>query len=80
MFGTNLGLHVIKNPAGTYSFVGSIPRALGNQVKPTSDDIIAGRYYETDNGEILTTKFPVFGTYEEAVLHAKSRGYEVIQD
>ena len=76
MFG-NMGLHVIKNPAGTFSFVGSIPQELGERVKPTSSDIMAGRFYM--DGEIAyAVKFPVFKTKEDAVSHAKKSGFTVI--
>ena len=37
----NLGLHVLKNPAGTYSFVGNVPICLS---------------FERKNGEMLSAK------------------------
>jgi hypothetical protein len=35
--------HVIKNPKGTYSLVGSVPAAMMEQRKPTQNDIMGGR-------------------------------------
>ena len=70
------GLHVIKNPANTFSFVGSIPQELGKRVKPTINDIMAGRFI-TDNGNTYAVKFPVFPTRQDAINHATSFGYTV---
>ena len=35
--------HIIKNPAGTYSYVGAVPLALMTQHNPTAADIVGGR-------------------------------------
>lgn len=35
--------HVIKNPAGSYSVVGSVPLAMMAARKPSPADIMAGR-------------------------------------
>jgi hypothetical protein len=35
--------HVIKNPAGSLSLVGSVQTAMMTQRKPTVEDIMAGR-------------------------------------
>lgn len=72
----NLGLHVHLNPAGTYSFVGTIPAALGAIVKATPVDCIGGRAFMA-NGEAWTLSFPVFATREAAVTFAEARGFEV---
>ena len=74
---TNMGLHVIKNPAGTFSFVGSIPQELGTKVKPTSFDIMAGRYF-MDGKTAYAVKFPVFKTREDAVNHAEKSGFTAL--
>lgn len=71
-----LGLHVIKNPAGTFSYVGSIPRELGEKVKPSTSDIMAGRFY-TEGDKQFTTKFPSFTSRQAAVKHAASGGFTV---
>jgi hypothetical protein len=76
---SNLGLHVIKNPAGTFSFVGSIPLVLAVLVEPTKADIMAGRYFQDPDGNIRGYKFPVFTTEEAARKFAASKDQEVIQ-
>lgn len=76
MFG-NLGLHVIKNPAGTFSYVGSIPTDLGRQVPATTAAVMGQRAFRADDGSIVEWKFPVFATREEAVQFAAERGHEV---
>lgn len=71
---------VIKNPAGTYSYVGRIPVVLGNRIPATKSDIMGGRAYrynEDDPGNCYTWKFPVFPTRGEAVEFAAQRGVEV---
>lgn len=71
---------VIKNPAGTYSYVGRIPVVLGNQVPATVADIMGGRahrYNEDTPGDCYTWKFPNFPTRTEAVEFAAQRGVEV---
>jgi hypothetical protein len=72
-----MGLHIILNPAGSYSYVGSIPTVLGKRVKPTSSDIMAGRFFK-DGEDVYTVKFPVFSTRQEAVNHAASFDCEVL--
>lgn len=75
-----LGIHVIHNPARTYSFVGSVPVGLSH-VQIDGTDITdeqaqavarhgAGLYRKT-----IQTR--VFATREQAVQFAESRGYEV---
>lgn len=73
----NLGLHIHKNPAGTFSFVGSIPLDLAEIVQPSKADIMAGRYFTDPDGEIKGYKFPVFDTEEEGREFAASKGQEV---
>ncbi len=53
------GLHIIQNPAGTYSFVGSIPETLG--------------YMAKDSLGLPLFKTPVFKTYNEALAYAKDK-------
>jgi hypothetical protein len=76
---SNLGLHVIKNPAGTYSYVGSIPYVLGTVVKADRAAVLGNRTLNerAANGDIQMIKFPVFQTEAEAVAHAASRGHTV---
>ena len=72
-------IHVIKNPAGSYSFVGTLPVALGNVVKADRSAIYGNRTLDerAPNGDIQMIKFPVFHSRAAAILHADSRGFEV---
>ena len=36
-------VHIIKNPAGTFSYVGQVPVTLMRTRKPTREDIMGGR-------------------------------------
>lgn len=74
---SNLGLHIIKNPAGTFSFVGSIPLVLAKIVEPTKADIMAGRYFKDPDGKVRGYKFPVFTTEQAGRDYATSKGQEV---
>lgn len=35
--------HVIRNPVGTFSLVGSVPRSLCTEHEPTRADVMGGR-------------------------------------
>lgn len=74
MFG-NLGLHVLKNPAGTYSYVGSIPVELAEVVPADRAATLGQRAFIDDNGKVMMYKFPVFQSLEEAVSFAASKGF-----
>ena len=69
------GLHVIKNPSGTYGFVGSLPIQLGNRVVASTSDIMAGRSLVDKFGLTYMIKYPVFETEVEAVNYAANRGF-----
>ena len=73
----NLGVHVIKNPVGTYSFVGTLPAVLGELTPATTADVMGGRAHTAPDGTIVTLRFPVFGTWEAAVVYAADRGVAV---
>lgn len=77
MFG-NLGVHILKNPAGTYHFVGTLPTKLGNVRIATTSDVMAGRSYFNEHGTQVAVHFPVFPTSDEAKVHAAARGVAVI--
>ena len=77
MFG-NLGLHVLKNPAGTYSYVGSIPVELAEVVPADRAATLGQRAFIDDNGKVMMYKFPVFATREEAMSFAEEKGFDVI--
>ena len=78
MFG-NMGLHVIKNPTGTFSYVGSIPVALCQEVPATYLDIMGLRAHG-EPGHAMTWKAPVFNSAKEAVDFAEARGFTVKRD
>lgn len=72
----NYRLTLMKNPAGTYSFVGSVPASLFKEVKATKEDVMAGRAYKSDwpAMELVAPRARVFDTKEEAVEYANSVG------
>ena len=72
----NYGLHIIRNPAGTYSYVGTIPTELATMKPTTRDDVMGGRAFSKD-GAVFTWKFPVFNTRQAAIQHAAEHGYHV---
>lgn len=72
----NLGLHVIQNPVGTFSYVGSIPMALATMRPATDYDVMAMRAVRNPmTGELVAPKFPTFATKAEAVAFAAERGF-----
>jgi hypothetical protein len=71
------GLHVIQDPAGTFSYVGSIPRELVTMAPATAADVMACRAEYDVHGEIVAPKFPHFATRAEAVAFAAARGFQV---
>lgn len=80
MLNGNLGLHVFKNPAGTFSYVGSIPKSLAQLVPASDSDVMGGRAFSDDVGNILTYKFPTFKTREAAINFAETHGFSVMED
>jgi len=77
MFG-NLGLHVMKNPAGTYSYVGSLPVALAEVVPADRAAVLGQRAFVDADGNTVMYKFPVFATRDEAMSFAEEKGFDVI--
>lgn len=72
MFG-NLGLHIIKFPSGRYGYVGSIPTALGAEVKADRSAVMGGRSFYNAAGDLVEWKFPTFDTEADAREFAASR-------
>jgi hypothetical protein len=72
-----MSLHVIRNPAGTYSYVGTVPAALGVEAPATRADVMGGRSYFNANRETVAVRWPVFPSRAEALAHASAHGYEV---
>ena len=76
MFGITT-CHVIQNPTGSFSFVGSVPVVLGREVPATDSDVFGCRAYRNEKGELVAIKLPVFETREKAVEFAASKGVEI---
>lgn len=76
MFG-NLGLHIIKNPAGTYSYVGSVPAVLGMEIPANTSAVLGCRAYRNERGELVELKFPTFKSEADAREYASAHGCEV---
>ena len=67
----NYGLHIIKNPSGTFSFVGSVPVSLMDTRKPTTADVMGGRVdHETGLAYVTRT----YQNVEAAIKDANSVG------
>jgi len=67
-----------KNPAGTYSFVGSVPASLFKSVEPTKSDIMAGRFYKDENGVTKSPRVMIFETLQEAKDYADSLNIDYV--
>lgn len=77
---SNFGLHVIKNPAGTYSYVGTVPVVLAEVVPADRAAVLGQRaFIDKATDKIMMYKSPVFATAAEAVAFAASKGLEVRQ-
>ena len=79
---TKMGLHIIQNPAGGYSFVGSVPMVLAyrNRIDntPLSEDM-ANKVSQFGPGLFRqTVKSVSYPTREEALEAATQAGYTVI--
>lgn len=66
------GLHLIKNPSGTYSFTGTVPTDLMFEDGATKEQIENAKQF----GERFGPKKRTFKTAEEATTLAKEKGYE----
>jgi hypothetical protein len=73
----NLGTHIIKNPVGSYSFVGSLPTALGNEVLATKSDVMGGRAHYNVDGVLMTWHYPSHYTEKAARDFAMARGVSI---
>jgi hypothetical protein len=71
-------LHIIKNPAGTYSYVGRVPVTLMRLADANRSDILGCRAFKADDGSMKVYKGRTFQTYDEALQYAKSHGFEVV--
>lgn len=69
----SFGLHLIKNPGGTYSFVGTVPADLMFEEGATQEQINNAKQF----GERFGPKKRIFKTSAEALTVAKEKGYKV---
>ena len=82
----NLGLHVLKNPVGTYHFVGSVPICLSFERKNGEDisSFEADRLLESNYPEMVKKRYGIqtktWKKKEDAIKTAIELGYEVIDD
>lgn len=72
------GIHLTKNPAGTYSFVGDIPISLCILDVATKADVMAGRAFKDRYGVMVAPKTPCFSSIDEGVKYAKAKGHSVL--
>ena len=66
-----LGLHVNKNPSGTYGYVGSVPAELA-YVDATPEQVKIAREFGPRLARVVNR---TFATEQEAVDYAAERGY-----
>ena len=59
--------HIIKNPAGTYSYVGHVPTALAEVIPAKYADIIGGRAFRDQDGRAMTHHFRPRESIQQAV-------------
>lgn len=76
----NLGLHIIKNPSGTFSFVGRVPIKLAFETKegfPVDQEFVDRQMRLPASYRSIKTKS--WSTYDDALKTALDLGYEVIR-
>jgi hypothetical protein len=76
-----LGLHLIKNPSGTFSFVGSVPCKLGFVTK--SGNAVSDTEVESQlrlPASYRTIKSRVFQNADEAWAEAARLGHVVVKN
>ena len=78
----NLGLHILKNPAGTFHFVGRVPLDLAFIADDPQDAMDAAKFgaglirkRAEREGRVFKTR--TFATEQEAREFAVSLGYKV---
>lgn len=73
-----LGLHLIENPSGTYSFVGNVPAQLGFVTKAgnmvTSEEVESQLRLPASH---RTIKSRSFASKDEAMLEARRLGFSL---
>ncbi len=69
--------HIIKNPAGKFSFAGYVPAVLGNEILASKFDVMGQRAYKDATGKIVTRRFPSFETRSAAETYANEAGVSI---
>jgi hypothetical protein len=84
LWGKSAGLNLIKNPAGTFSFVGSVPHELKyydtETGGPISDDLLRKINSSTNPAMVMKAhgvKSRIFKSAQAAILAAEERGHGV---
>ena len=80
MFYFNQNTFVIKNPAGTYSYVGSVPASLMSWHKATIADIRGQRAITAPNGDLIAGKSFLAETRQEAIDFAADLGINIMPE
>ena len=79
----NLGLHIIKNPVGTYHFVGNVPiylsfeRKNGDDISPFEADSLMSSNYPGMVKKRYGIQTKTWEKREDAIKEANELGYEV---
>jgi len=77
----NVGLYIMDNPAGTFGFVGNVPTKICDIVPASKSDVLGGRAFYNENGDLVTAKSPTFTDINDAVAHVEKFGvgYEIFE-
>lgn len=74
MFRKPFPLVIVKNPVGTYGFVGSIPLELCEKISATKGGMLGGNVWKEKDGKYYEWKIPSFTTKQQAIDFCKSKG------
>ena len=77
MLNFNGNTFVIRNPAGTYSYVGSVPACLMSWHKATIDDIRGQRAITAPNGDLIAGRSFLAESRSDAIKYAASLGITI---
>lgn len=66
----------MKNPAGTFSFVGNVPATLYDNVPATKNDILGGNCYRLEDGRMYSPRIKICPTLDDALKLVKDLNIE----
>tara|TARA_R110000782_G_scaffold99832_1_gene185781 strand:+ start:484 stop:732 length:249 start_codon:yes stop_codon:yes gene_type:complete len=75
MFGSNIGLHIIKFPTSRFGYVGSVPASCCKRMKADRSAVMGGRAVR-EGEELVEYRTMSFETQKEAIDHATMCGFE----